>query len=199
MPVACDQCSAINPPLSSFCHRCGATLSPADDIPHHSTSRQSETTFRDVATDLKALTVNTALYTAPRMRRAANFVARAIRRSATYAGPRIKATSRVVARQAKRPTTPPKALVPRRRLRHTSTPTPSATTLPRHFQKHPQCNDRRQPSKLQRAHAAKPSTKQDPFSASTADYRWMMLRPPQDRLRTTPATRRDSGSGSPQR
>ena len=112
MPVVCDQCAATNPSLSNFCHRCGVTLSAAGDIPAPSPSRASGPTLRDVAVDFKALAVDVARYSCPRIRTGAIFAARATRRSAAYIASRTKTMRAARARRAVQQTAPPEPPVP---------------------------------------------------------------------------------------
>ena len=103
MPVVCGQCTATNPPLSNFCHRCGAALSSADDVPTPSTSHPTKPSLRDVAVDFKVLTVDVARYSAPRIRTGAIFAARIARRSVVSAATGIRRTAAGIARRANRP------------------------------------------------------------------------------------------------
>ena len=103
IPVTCHQCTATNPSPSKFCHRCGATLSSADDIPTTSTSSTTEPTLGDVAVDFKVLAVDVARYSAPRIRTGAIFAARISKRSVISAAAGVKRISATIARRANRP------------------------------------------------------------------------------------------------
>ena len=129
MPLVCQQCTATNPPLSNFCHRCGATVLSVDDIPHRSASNDPEPTFRDVATDVRVLAVDTARYSAPRIKTASIFIARATRRSASYAACGIKAISTAIGRRANRPSPSSEAPVPETEPPPAASQAPVAPTL----------------------------------------------------------------------
>ena len=130
MPVVCDQCTATNPPLSNFCHRCGITLSSAGDIPAPSTSQASGPTLRDVAADFKVLAVDVARYSAPRIKTSAIFAARITRRSAISAVSGAKTIISAIARRANTPEPSPDAPVPRQEPPPAVPSQPVPITLP---------------------------------------------------------------------
>lgn len=130
MPVVCDQCAATNPPLSSFCHRCGATLSFADDTLTPSTSRTPEPSLRDVAVDFKVLAVDVARYSAPRIRIGAIFAARITRRSAISAASGTKRTVAAIAQRTNRPKPSTDAPVPEQEPPPAAPSPPVPITLP---------------------------------------------------------------------
>ena len=129
MPVMCQYCAATNPPQSSFCHRCGATLCFADGLPNQSPSRIDEPSFRDVAADFKVLAVDVTRFSAPRIRTGAIFTARVIRRSALYGVSGIRTIGAAIATRANRPKQSPDELDPEQGPQPAATSQPMATTL----------------------------------------------------------------------
>ena len=141
MPVVCHQCTATNPSLSNFCHRCGATLSSADDIPTPSTSGATGPTLRDVGVDLRVLAVDVAHYSAPRIRSGAILAARVIRHSAISAAAGIRMIGGAIAQRTNRPKPstdepvtgqepPPAALAPTVAITSPASETPATHPAP---------------------------------------------------------------------
>ena len=84
MPLVCPDCRAGNPPESRFCHRCGNSLPVSNSQTATPRITVRETSIRDIGVDLKTLSVDVAVYSAPRIKRGSIITARGAKALAAY-------------------------------------------------------------------------------------------------------------------
>ena len=104
MPLVCPDCRADNPPESRFCHRCGNSLPVSNSQTATPRTTARETGIRDIGIDLKTLSIDVAVYSAPRIKRGSIAAARGAKALAAYS---FLVTKSLVRRLKPDPVEPP--------------------------------------------------------------------------------------------